>query len=245
MVETPASPLPPAAPPSRWRRLMPVAFAALAGALIGIRLVRPGPSPFRPALLLSPMMIAVAMWLVMSIYWEIEARKRSAARAAESGGSRAVHLVMISAAQLLTFWPFPGWIISAPIALQFPRVLPAWPFLAPLGLALTAAGVGFAMWSRRQLGRNWSGEVTVKVGHELVRSGPYRWIRHPIYTGLFAMYIGTALVSGRLQGPIAVALVAIAYARKIPQEERVLGAEFGAAYEEYRRASKALIPGIL
>jgi protein-S-isoprenylcysteine O-methyltransferase Ste14 len=101
------------------------------------------------------------------------------------------------------------------------------------------------VWARRRLGRNWSGEVTVKVDHELVRVGPYRRIRHPIYTAAIGMYLGPALVSGRLQGLLSLALVAIAYARKIRQQERVLRAESGAAYQQYRRESHALVPWIL
>jgi protein-S-isoprenylcysteine O-methyltransferase Ste14 len=95
------------------------------------------------------------------------------------------------------------------------------------------------------LGRHWSGAVTAKVDHELVRSGPYRRIRHPIYTGVIGMYVGNTLVSGRLQGLLAIAMVAMAYARKIRLEERNLKGVFGPAFDDYRRESWALIPGLL
>jgi hypothetical protein len=76
------------------------------------------------------------------------------------------------------------------------RWLPEAGFLVPLGIALQV-GFGFiAVWARRQLGKQWSPGITEKVGHQLVRSGPYRFIRHPIYTAMLGMYLGTALVSG-------------------------------------------------
>jgi protein-S-isoprenylcysteine O-methyltransferase Ste14 len=117
-----------------------------------------------------------------------------------------------------------------------------WPLL---GLALTLFGLGFAVWARRTLGRHWSGEVTAKVDHELIRTGPYRLVRHPIYTGAILMYVGPALISGRLQGVLALVVVGLAYARKIGMEERNLHALFGPAWEEYRRETKALIPWLL
>ena len=68
-----------------------------------------------------------------------------------------------------------------------------------IGLALLCAGLAFAVWARVELGRNWSGSVTVKEGHELIRSGPYAYVRHPIYTGLIAALIGTAVIIGTLR----------------------------------------------
>ena len=188
------------------------------------------------------MAIAVYLWIVLSIYWEWAGRNTSAAKFAESGTSRALHLLLVNAAMVLSFWPYAGWWSSSSPAYEFPRVLPSSPYLAAAGLALASGGLVLALWARGQLGRNWSGAVTVKVDHELVRSGPYRLIRHPIYTGAILMYVGPALISGRLQGPLAIALVLLAYARKIGLEERNLRSEFGAAFEEYRRDSRALVP---
>ena len=220
--------------------------AAFLGAIVGVLIARPSrPHPFEPRLLASPMAISFYLWVVLSIYWGWAARNSSTAKSEESGGSRALHLLMVNGAMLLAFWPFPGWPVSTTNLYVFPRVLPSEPYLAPIGLALAAASLLLALWARRHLGRNWSGAVTVKVDHELVRSGPYRRIRHPIYTGAIGMYVGTALISGRLQGILALALVSIAYARKIQLEERNLRQEFGPAFDEYCHESWALIPGIL
>ena len=63
---------------------------------------------------------------------------------------------------------------------------------------MVAAGIAFAVWARHYLGRNWSGTVTVKQDHELIRSGPYRLVRHPIYTGLLLAILGTAVALRRV-----------------------------------------------
>ncbi|HLW44369.1 MAG TPA: isoprenylcysteine carboxylmethyltransferase family protein [Candidatus Acidoferrales bacterium] len=124
------------------------------------------------------------------------------------------------------------------------RYLPAEPFLVPIGLAVQAAFFLLAIWARRRLGRNWSGAVTITEEHQLVRSGPYRLIRHPIYTAMFGMFIGTMLVSGEIHALLAVALLIFAYWRKIPLEEQMLREHFGDAFESYRRKTWALLPGL-
>jgi len=110
--------------------------------------------------------------------------------------------------------------------------------VAALGLALT-------VWARMHLGANWSGTVTVKQDHELVRSGPYAWVRHPIYTGLLLMLAGTALALGEWRGVLALLIAFAALWRKLKLEERWMRETFGTAYDDYRRSVKALLPGIL
>jgi protein-S-isoprenylcysteine O-methyltransferase Ste14 len=105
-------------------------------------------------------------------------------------------------------------------------------------------GLALAIWSRRCLGRYWSGKITIKVEHRLVRSGPYRVVRHPIYTALLSLYAGTAIVSGELHALIGLALVIYAYLRKIRLEEANLMKAFGAEYRDYRRETWDLLPGV-
>jgi protein-S-isoprenylcysteine O-methyltransferase Ste14 len=224
-----------------------IALPALVGGVLGyvVSLHRLEHPRVRPTLVpFSPMAVCFYLWLVLSLYWSLQARRASAAKSAESGPSRALHVTLISAAQLLAFWFYPGWPFLESPPFAFPRVLPESPYLTWLGLLVQAGSLLFALWARRHLGRNWSGEVTLKVDHKLVRSGPYRRIRHPIYTGAIGMYVGPALVSDRLQGILALALVGVAYARKIRQEEHALRGEFGPAYEDYHRGTWALIPGL-
>jgi protein-S-isoprenylcysteine O-methyltransferase Ste14 len=180
------------------------------------------------------LVLAIFGWAAFSLYWEIAARNVASARQTEARSSRAVHVALASIAQFLCFLPlnFVG------------RFEPALPVLMALGLAVEAGGLFLAICSRRHLGRYWSGEISIKVEHQLIRTGPYRVVRHPIYTGLLAMYIGTAMVSGEWLAVVGVAVALFAYWRKVRLEEVNLDHAFGPAYAEYRRATSALIPGV-
>ena len=124
------------------------------------------------------------------------------------------------------------------------RFLPQDSWIANLGIAVTLAGLLISVWARASLGRNWSGTVTVKVGHQLIRSGPYRWVRHPIYSGLILATIGTAANIGQVRGLIAVALLYIAFIVRTSVEERFMVSTFGDEYQEYRKTSGRMIPGL-
>jgi protein-S-isoprenylcysteine O-methyltransferase Ste14 len=124
------------------------------------------------------------------------------------------------------------------------RVLPTSLLLVPVGLAVHVLSFALAIAARRALGRNWSGEISQKADHELVRSGAYRFVRHPIYSAMLGMFLGTALVFGDLHAFVGVALIVGAYVRKTRLEERNLADVFGARYDEYRRTTPALIPWV-
>jgi len=111
-----------------------------------------------------------------------------------------------------------------------------------LGFVLVALGLAVSVAARTWLGRNWSSMVTLKRDHELIRSGPYRWVRHPIYTGLLLAVLGSTIALGQWRGPIALALIAAAFLRKISIEERFLAQQFGVAYCRYRDEVPALLP---
>lgn len=113
---------------------------------------------------------------------------------------------------------------------------------AVAGVALVAAGVAFAVWARLTLGGNWSGTVTLKEGHTLVQRGPYRWVRHPIYTGLLLASLGTAVVSGSLHSMIALPVIFFGLWLKMATEENLMVQRFGAEYVEYMQRVKALAP---
>lgn len=122
------------------------------------------------------------------------------------------------------------------------RFLPQFPALPWIGLAIDALGCGFAIWARFWIGRNWSSDITLKEDHELMRSGPYGIVRHPIYSGLAMAILGTAVGIGEVRGLLALALAVAAWRHKANQEERLMVQQFGAAYESYRREVKGLIP---
>jgi protein-S-isoprenylcysteine O-methyltransferase Ste14 len=110
------------------------------------------------------------------------------------------------------------------------------------GAALTVAGLAIAVWARFYLGANWSATVTVKQDHQLIRSGPYSVVRHPIYSGVLLAMLGTAMYVGEIRGLFAVALATWAWKRKSRVEEAFMESEFGDQYVLYRRHVKALIP---
>jgi len=153
----------------------------------------------------------------------------------ESVKSRRVHQLMVNGSLLLLFIPVPGLRL---------RVLPKAPWQIVAGLAVEVLGALVAVWARRHLGRNWSGRVSIKVDHELIRSGPYRLLRHPIYTGFLLMFVGPALITSELHGVVAVLLAVYAYWRKIGIEETALQEAFGEQFAVYRRKTWALLPGI-
>jgi protein-S-isoprenylcysteine O-methyltransferase Ste14 len=125
------------------------------------------------------------------------------------------------------------------------RFLPlmAWPFWA--GVALTAVGLLFTVWARIKIGRNWSGIVTIKEGHELITSGPYAIVRHPIYTGLLPAFVGSALARAEWRGILAVVIAWSALWRKLRFEERWLREQFGESYQAYSQRVAALLPFLL
>jgi protein-S-isoprenylcysteine O-methyltransferase Ste14 len=109
------------------------------------------------------------------------------------------------------------------------------------GVILCGGGVAFAIWARRHLGRDWSGTPSIKEGHELVTSGPYRFVRHPIYTGMILALFGSALVNG-FMWVIVFILLTIVFLLRIPKEEGYMMQLFPDRYPEYKKQTKALIP---
>ena len=174
-------------------------------------------------------------WSAFLLLWLLLAGWGKPTAQAESVGSRLLHFVLTALVYILLFYP-------TPLPGLNRRFLPATPLLAGLGFALTALGLGFCVWARLQLGRNWSARVEVKRGHELIRRGPYRLVRHPIYSGLLLATLGTGLAVGRWCAPLALLLALLTFLYKIRREERFMLQTFGAGYEELRRQVKMLIP---
>jgi protein-S-isoprenylcysteine O-methyltransferase Ste14 len=110
-----------------------------------------------------------------------------------------------------------------------------------LGVGLMMIGIGFAFWARAHLGRNWGIPMSLREGHELVTSGPYAYVRHPIYTGLMLATIGTALAMGLL-GLVFFALAFAYFLVSARTEEKMMLAQFPDTYPPYRRRTKMLIP---
>jgi len=182
-----------------------------------------------------------ALWILFVAYWIWSARKVKGVSRTEPAWSRLLKywLPLVVAALLLE----PGRLYGGGVLGA--RFLPAAGWAAPLGMVMTLAGLLFACWARQVLGSNWSAVVQLKQDHELIERGPYRHVRHPIYTGLLLAFLGTAVALGEWRGLLALTIVAVSFWRKLRLEERWLGEQFGAPYADYMRRVKALIPGIL
>jgi protein-S-isoprenylcysteine O-methyltransferase Ste14 len=114
-----------------------------------------------------------------------------------------------------------------------------------LGFFITAAGVGVAVWSRIALGANWSHSIVLLERHRLVTHGPYAYMRHPIYTGLLLMFLGTAAAIGTVGGAVGFVFLFISCWVKLLSEERLMLKRFPEAYLQYSRKVKRLIPFFL
>lgn len=177
-------------------------------------------------------------WVIFFAYWMATAfrTKRTAEHAGWSG----------------TWWM---WAIVAGFALARRRAMPVaggailWrptPTLAVLAGVLTGFGLLIALWSRTVLGANWSATVVLKKDHELIERGPYRYVRHPIYTGVLLMILGSAILWGTLVGTIVFGVSVLALWSKARREERLLTSHFPDAYPLYRlRVKSAIIPFLI
>lgn len=111
------------------------------------------------------------------------------------------------------------------------------------GAALCILGIAFAVYARLHLGKNWSGIVTLKENHTLIRTGPYRLVRHPIYTGILLAIFGTFLaLIPSLAALIVFAAIVIIFVLKLRREESLMRRQFPDEYPAYQRSVKALIP---
>jgi protein-S-isoprenylcysteine O-methyltransferase Ste14 len=185
----------------------------------------------------APLLLALKItWAVFIAVWIIGAftAKRTIRR--QSLRSR-VGMVAIGLAEYyLLFW------VAEYFRFAHWRFLPDLKLYAWIGLLMTMAGVAFAIWARLTLGRNWSGTVTIKQDHELIRTGPYALVRHPIYTGITLAVLGTAIFDGRVRSAILILVMLSVLIHKMRMEEQFMNEQFGSEYTRYRQRTKALVP---
>jgi protein-S-isoprenylcysteine O-methyltransferase Ste14 len=179
-----------------------------------------------------------AIWVVFGVLWWLPAIFGKRVMQRETSGSRLLQIILILIAFNLLFRPILPWDV-----LNL-RVVPATISATIAGYSLLAAGMLFACWARVFLGGNWSASVTLKQDHTLVRSGPYRIVRHPIYTGLLVAMLGTAIAVGELRCFLGAGLAAVAWKMKSLTEEALMVQQFGDQYARYRMEVKALVPYI-
>ena len=179
------------------------------------------------------------LWIVFIAVWVAMARGGKAVAERESVYSRLSHYLPLLIAIYLLSAP------HVPIAVLNDRFMPLTLWPVRLGAALTVAGIAFAIWARLWIAGNWSSDVTLKRDHELIVTGPYAWVRHPIYTGILLGLAGTGLAVGEWRAVLAVALAAIAFWRKLTIEEGVMRRQFGETYTRYAQRTRALVPFVV
>ena len=180
-----------------------------------------------------------AIWIAFFVYWQIKAGNTKTTRRLEPSASRILRVCMFLIAIVLLAFPN----IPLPwLYLQFWEQ-GLWPFW--LGAAVAFGGLLFSVWAREHLGRNWSRSVTIKEDHELITSGPYAVIRHPIYTGILMGFLGTAIALAQVRGLVALALVFLALWAKLRIEEEWMRSQFGEKYASYAQRTAALVPYLL
>ncbi|MBV8159595.1 MAG: isoprenylcysteine carboxylmethyltransferase family protein [Acidimicrobiia bacterium] len=171
-------------------------------------------------------------WGVFWISWLAAAVgvKRGRIRWGRQAGIRVVLVLVVLV--LVRAKPFKGQTITTD------------PWLESIGLTVFVSGLAVAVWARLSLGRNWGSPMSEKVDAELVTTGPYRSVRHPIYSGIILALVGTA-VAVSWYWLTAVALAGTYFVFSAVMEERYLAARFPETYPAYKRTTRMLIPFLL
>ena len=175
-------------------------------------------------------------WFVWCVWWLMMAFFSKSAKRRENVWQRFEHLVptILGFALIFDEKQRLHWLTQA--------VFPDIPSIALLSVAVTILGLLLAVWARVALGANWSGSITIKRDHQLIRRGPYRFIRHPIYTGMLTALLATAVAQQQTSGLLGFAVVLVALYRKARREESFLSQEFGEAFVAHRQHTGMFLP---
>jgi protein-S-isoprenylcysteine O-methyltransferase Ste14 len=185
---------------------------------------------------MNAMRICSFLWLLLWLVWLGAWLRTKKTQELASFGSRLRYGAPVVLAFYLLFSE------SFPFRWLELRFIPHHIFIEILAVTLTALGIALAIWARFYIGENWSSAVTIKVGHQLIRTGPYALVRHPIYSGLLLAMIGTALARREPRGLLAFVLLWLGFWIKSRMEEGFMRKTFGPEYEEYSKSTGALLP---
>jgi protein-S-isoprenylcysteine O-methyltransferase len=175
-------------------------------------------------------LVPIIIWLAMFIYWVIRSKSKGII-------NEIVGLIKLFVSGLVLFIPafirFEFLTYKSLLAIQI------------IGLIIVLSGFIICIIAREYLSKNWSGKVTIQEKHELIEKGPYKIVRHPIYSGVLVMMLGSSIIIGNLIDFIWVFFCLFGLFRKAKQEEKLLLGEFGESFERYKKRTKMLIPYIL
>jgi protein-S-isoprenylcysteine O-methyltransferase Ste14 len=183
-----------------------------------------------------PSDIIPVCWILFCVIWLLAAASSKRSIYRESGVRRLRYWILL----LLAFF-----LLTRRLRLPDPldvRIIPATEVVQWMAGTLCIAGLGFCVWARATLGRNWSGTIPLKEGHELIERGPYRLVRHPIYTGMMVMILATAITFGHLGGLVSVILAFVSFWIKLGEEEKLMLQQFPDQYGSYQQRVKRIIP---
>ena len=166
-----------------------------------------------------------AAWFVWVVWWLVSATRLNRMKQREPAGEWLLRFVVTFAAFWLLFRS------GAYLGDLNNRFVP-----------LTCVGLAFSIWARQHIGRYWSSTVSLRADHQLIRTGPYSRIRHPIYTGILFALAGTVLADGHYRAIVAFVIILAGLIWKARREENLLTREFGPAFEEHKRLTGFFLP---
>ena len=176
------------------------------------------------------------IWAVFGVYWITAGWSKRAEQTSESPVYRIVRLSILAITFTLLFG---RWTAIGVLGAHF---LPSTPFVEYTGFALALAGIALALWARIHLGQFWSDKVVLKVDHQLIRTGPYSFLRHPIYSGVLLGVAGTAILLSEWRGVLAFVILLTNYCVKAKREDHILAGAFPSTFADHKSQAGFLLP---
>jgi protein-S-isoprenylcysteine O-methyltransferase Ste14 len=194
--------------------------------------------------MITTQQVTLVCWIIFVLYWFISARSVKPIQETRGwlGGNWYPILYLIGFLFMINF-RFLGR-LGIPTNKLATLLLPHTTVLNIIIVILLIAGLIIAIAARRTLARNWSGAVALKEDHELITTGLYKYVRHPIYTGMLLMILGTALSVATLGACIGFFIILVGILLKLRQEEALLTKHFAQSYLSYKKCTRTLIPFI-
>jgi protein-S-isoprenylcysteine O-methyltransferase Ste14 len=190
----------------------------------------------------STIVVQLMTWMFFMVIWASAWLRSHIAARTGYPWLDSLHLIFVGTGiglmvlSPLRFMPY-NWLLSQ-------SFLPTIDTLTNIGLVVTLAGMSLAIWARFILGRQWNTTISIQENHELIRRGPYRIVRHPLYAGMLLAAFGTVIALHTAGAAMGLLILIVTYAAKIEREDRWLVKELGQQYAEYKRKVAAIFPGI-